>query len=81
MSGGFGVIRLSITDAASIAQGTNIAGFDIGGGAIGFFSKHTGIRFDLRYYRHLGAASEEFLATGKPQVSFMTLSVGVVIRR
>src|SRR5262245_9179393 len=82
-SGGLGVIHLSVTEfQAVLPTKTNAPGVDIGGGAIGFFSKHTGMRFDLRYYRRIGAASPEFVATdNKPQVSFMTASVGVVFRR
>jgi hypothetical protein len=86
VSGGFGVIHLSVTDVGPagvpiLPTKTNAPAIDIGGGAIGFFSKHTGMRFDLRYYRRIGAASQALLATDKPEVSFMTASVGVVFRR
>jgi hypothetical protein len=82
VSGGLGVIRLSVTDVGSaLPTKTNAPGIDIGGGAIGFFSKHTGMRFDLRYYRRIGAPSQQLLPTDKPQVSFMTASVGIVLRR
>jgi len=81
VSGGFGLMRLSIVDkGGALASTTNTPGFDIGGGAIGFFTKHTGMRFDLRYYHRLGGDPEP-IATGTPKMSFMTLSVGVVIRR
>lgn len=82
VSAGLGVMRLSTALTNNVLEtSTNTAGFDIGGGAIGFFTKHTGVRFDLRYYRRLHAGSSELLATDKPQLSFMTLSVGVVFRR
>lgn len=89
VSGGFGVMRLSVTvpnDQSANLQpvlGTqlNAAGFDIGGGAVGFFTKRTGVRFDFRYYRRLHPGSSAVIGTDDPQVSFMTLSVGVVFRR
>ncbi len=81
VSAGLGVMRLSITDAANIGQSTNTAGLDIGAGAIGFFTTRTGVRFDFRYYRRLNPGSSQALATDEPQLSFMTLTVGVVIRR
>lgn len=88
VSGGFGVMRLSVTvpnDQSVNLQpvlGTqlNAAAFDIGGGAVGFFTKRTGVRFDFRYYRRLHPGPAAVYSTD-PQVSFMTLSVGVVIRR
>jgi hypothetical protein len=87
VSGGFGVMRLSVAvphDQSAPVQsvlGTqlNAAGFDIGGGAVGFFTKRTGVRFDFRYYRRLHGS--DVFGTDEPQLSFMTLSVGVVIRR
>jgi len=82
VSGGFGLMRLSIVDKGNaLGSTTNTSGFDVGGGAIGFFTKHTGIRFDLRYYRRLGGDPQPLVTGGAPMVSFMTLSVGVVIRR
>jgi hypothetical protein len=81
MSGGFGLLRLSIVDTGgALGSTTNTSGFDIGGGAIGFFTKHTGVRFDFRYYHRLGGDSQP-IATDTPQMSFMTLSAGVVFRR
>jgi len=80
-SAGLGVIRLSVTDVANIGTGTNATGLDVGGGAIGFLTKHTGVRFDVRYYRRLTRGNPQLLATDEPQLSFMALSAGVVIRR
>jgi hypothetical protein len=83
VSGGLGYMRLAVAEGDQrVGFGTdlNTAGFDIGGGAIGFFTKRTGIRFDLRYYRRLHRGADVF-ETDEPPFSFMTLSVGVVFRR
>jgi hypothetical protein len=86
VSGGFGVMRLSVVGISvngvvPVAAQTTAAAFDIGGGAIGFFTKNTGVRFDLRYYRWLGRGSAQLLPNEASQLSFMSASVGVVIRR
>jgi hypothetical protein len=80
VSGGLGVMRLSVASDA-LGNQLNAAGFDIGGGAVGFFTKRTGVRFDFRYYRRLHPGSSAVFGIDEPQLSFMTLSVGVVIRR
>lgn len=85
VSGGLGYLRLSVAGKSTGTQdilGTslNTAGFDIGGGVIGFFTKHTGVRFDLRYYRRLHPGSST-QGTDEPQLSFWTASAGVVFRR
>jgi hypothetical protein len=80
VSGGFGVMRLSVVDSHVPGTNKTAAGFDIGGGAVGFFSKHTGVRFDLRYYRWLSRSSQ-LLPEEATQLSFMSASVGVVFRR
>lgn len=83
VSGGFGLVRLSkqepIDDVLSFTE--NLLGYNIGGGAIGFFSRSTGIRFDARYYGTLRGADRGPIALGDVYLRYMTLSVGVVIRR
>jgi opacity protein-like surface antigen len=45
---GLGLIRTSVSDSSN---DQNQFGWDVGGGIIGMFSKHVGIRGDIRYYR------------------------------
>jgi hypothetical protein len=83
VSGGVGVLRVSRTDVTPVFPGTgNIPAFNIGGGAIGFLSKRTGVRFDLRYYNNL-TPSEDTCPTsiGQCHLRYMTFSAGIVIRR
>jgi hypothetical protein len=79
LSGGFGVINTSTTEDVFPEKRT-MSAFDIGGGAIGFLSKRTGLRFDLRYHGTLSRSSDE-LSFGRAYLRYMTASVGVVIRR
>jgi hypothetical protein len=82
LSGGFGVLGLSRTEAHNVfPDKQNIAAFNIGGGAIGFLSKHTGVRFDLRYYNNLTQPAAEDSCFGPCHLRYMTFSAGVVIRR
>lgn len=83
VSGGLGVLRVSRTDVTPIFPGTgNIPAFNIGGGAIGFLSKRTGVRFDLRYYNNLTPSEDTCPTTiGQCHLRYMTFTAGVVIRR
>jgi hypothetical protein len=81
-SGGFGLMRVVDVDKARVAPTReNLAGFNIGGGAIGFFTRRTGVRFDLRYFRTLRPVEEKPISINSVRVRYMTLSVGVVFRR
>jgi hypothetical protein len=82
VSGGLGLLHASQTDkTGAFSTHTNLTGINIGGGAIGFFSSSTGIRFDLRYYSSLQRSDQGPVAFGRPYLSYTTASVGVVIRR
>lgn len=82
VSGGFGVLNVSRTDVFQVfPDNRNIPAFNIGGGAIGFLSKRTGLRFDLRYYRGLSRSDEGPVSIGPVHLGYMTGSVGVVLRR
>ena len=74
LTGGVGLIRTSFANSSS-----NDLGFDLGGGAMGFFSRHVGLRGDLRYLRNFKELDfQEFDLAGP--FHFWRASVGVVIR-
>ncbi len=82
-SGGFGLLRASATpvDPRGFPIQENLVGFNVGGGAVGFLSRRTGIRFDLRYYSTVRSSDEGGVAIGRAHLRYMTASVGVVFRR
>lgn len=80
LSGGLGIIHTSRTEDV-FPDNRNIPAFNIGGGAIGFLSRRTGLRFDLRYYSSLARSDEGNVAFGRVYIRYMTGSVGVVLRR
>ena len=83
VSGGFGSLGFSRTDANIVfPDKRNMPAFNIGGGAIGFLSKRTGVRFDLRYYNNLGEPdAPPASCLGPCHLRYMTFTAGVVIRR
>jgi hypothetical protein len=82
VSGGFGLLNASRTEVAAVFPSSlNTSAYNIGGGAIGFFSQRTGVRFDLRYYNNIGSSETNAACIGPCQLRYMTLSVGVVLRR
>jgi hypothetical protein len=82
VSGGFGVLRATQTQAVeALPVHATMAAYNIGGGAVGFLSQRTGIRFDLRYYSTLRDTDQGTAAIGLAHLHYMSASVGVVIRR
>ena len=82
VSGGFGLMRIAKQEPTDLLSFTeNLLGYNIGGGAIGFFSRTTGVRFDARYYGTVRGSDRGPIALGDVNLRYMTLSVGVVIRR
>lgn len=88
VSGGLGVMRASLLDnpplintGALLPVKSNFAGYNVGGGAVGFLSARTGVRFDLRYYSSLHRPDQGPVAFGRVHLSYLTASVGIVLRR
>jgi hypothetical protein len=82
VSGGFGLLNASKQEVAAVFPTTlNMSGYNIGGGAIGFLSKRTGVRFDVRYYNNMGSSETNAASIGPVQLRYMAASVGVVLRR
>jgi hypothetical protein len=80
---GVGVIRSNL-DAFGNPSGvdTNSAAWDVGGGAMLFFSNHVGLRGDLRYFRSFN--SVDFgpidVSVGVRHINFARASGGLVLR-
>lgn len=82
VSGGVGLMRATQVDVREVLPASvSLFGYNIGGGAVGFFTSTTGVRFDLRYYGTLRGYDRGGIAIGEVQLRYMTATVGVVIRR
>jgi len=82
VTGGVGLIRTQIDGGELFpltpTTSSNEAGFNVGGGVMGFFSNHFGIRGDVRYMR---AFSGDIVnAIDLHSLNFTRLSLGVVFR-
>lgn len=82
VSGGVGAMRVMQTDVSRVQPyDETFKSFNVGGGAVGFLTQRTGVRFDLRYYRTLSGVPLSVFAVGEPSLRYMTASIGVVLRR
>jgi hypothetical protein len=86
VSGGLGVMDVLIDypEAGNPFRVDDTAwGFNIGGGAIGFLTDRTGVRFETRYFSTLGRKDFGPVATrdgSQAHLRYFTASVGLVIR-
>jgi hypothetical protein len=81
VSGGLGLLHASASDARELLPvQTNLLAYNIGGGAVGFLTARTGLRFDLRYFRNLKDSDDPDIAIDPVQLSYWTASIGVVFR-
>jgi len=79
-----GLIRSQIDGGTltSVSSSNNMFGWDAGGGVMGYFNQHVGLRGDVRYLR----ATSDFrtgvtsLDIGGDQLHFWRASIGVVFR-
>lgn len=81
VSGGLGLLHASVEDPGLFPVNSNLAGFNIGGGAVGFLTARTGLRFDIRYHSTLNSTDEGPISIGDVHLRYMTASVGIVFRR
>lgn len=84
VSGGLGLLRVSGKDLEQVdlfAKPVSLFGYNVGGGAVGFLSDRTGLRFDLRYFSEVRPRDDpEIPSFGPIELSYWNLAVGVVFR-
>jgi hypothetical protein len=84
VSGGIGLIRTSYGDFLDIdAISNNDFGYNLGGGIMGFFATHVGLRGDVRYFRTINSNSPDNpldLELDLGGFHFWRASIGVVIK-
>ncbi len=81
VSGGLGLVRASRTGFAPdpISTSTNLNGFNIGGGAMGFVRPHAGVKWDVRYMRGWGS-SESGECFGGCRLHLWRATMALVLR-
>ena len=82
--GGLGLIRSQIDGGtiATVSSSNNMFGWDAGGGVMGYFNEHVGLRGDVRYLRATSdlKSGVTSLDLAGNQLHFWRASVGVVFR-
>jgi hypothetical protein len=79
VSGGFGLMHVNV-DSDLFPVSSYFGGYNIGGGAVGFLSDRTGLRFDFRYHSTVNATDEQS-AFGDAHLRYVTATIGIVFRR
>jgi opacity protein-like surface antigen len=80
VTGGLGLIRTQIDggNVFNVATSSNQFGYNLGGGVMGYFTDHVGVRGEARYLRTLNGDVVNGLDLGG--FHFWRVSAGVVIR-
>jgi len=79
VAGGVGLIRSHQDVIGASAVNNNDFGYDLGGGVMGFFAEHVGLRGDLRYFRNFQESTNP-LSIEPGAFHFWRASVGLVLR-
>ena len=85
---GFGDLFLNVSSASSVlipnpaSISSNYFTINYGGGAMGFFTAHLGVRGDLRYYRAFGFNAADIQTTGLriDNFNFWRANIGLAIK-
>ena len=80
--GGVGLIRTNVQDAGKFfdVNSKNDFGFDLGAGAMGFFSQNVGLRGDVRYFRGFRGSSDNATGLGLSNFNYWRGSLGVAFK-
>ncbi|HEX6976520.1 MAG TPA: hypothetical protein VF147_19065 [Vicinamibacterales bacterium] len=87
-SGGVGLMNakedlLDPAGSVLLQVNQNLFGLNVGGGAVGFLSDHTGLRFDLRFFtnvRNFTNDEAQTVNTERTHLRYWVASVGLVLR-
>lgn len=78
---GLGWIHASANDSIGFnAVSNDFLGLALGGGAIGFVTATTGLRFDVRYLKSISSGDISTVNQESARISFWRASIGVVFR-
>lgn len=78
--GGVGLLQARSTHAGGLFPvERDMYGFDLGGGAIGFLTPRTGVRFDLRRFKAISGEDGPFARPGVSRLSFWRATAGLTL--
>jgi opacity protein-like surface antigen len=78
---GVGLIKshVELSSASVLTSNNNHLGWDVGGGVLGFFGPHVGLRGDIRYFHAFQDLTVLGLTLGDTKLDFGRASVGLVV--
>jgi opacity protein-like surface antigen len=78
---GIGLVQSQQESADEVFEFDNSEfGFNVGAGAMGFFTDHVGLRGDVRYVRSFATADDNLTTIGVGDFEFWRTNVGVTFR-
>lgn len=82
LSGGAGLLSAHRDFRGDVFQGdANMWGINLGGGATGFVTDFTGVRWDVRYFRSVGQeGTDSGISLGTTRLSFWRATMGIVVK-
>jgi opacity protein-like surface antigen len=85
LTAGIGLLRTQIDGGTltNVSSSNNMAGWNWGGGVMGYFNDHVGLRGDIHYLRgfeDLNTGAQVVDLNGNNQLHFWRAAVGVVFR-
>jgi opacity protein-like surface antigen len=84
VTGGLGLLRTQIDGGTlfNVSSSNNMFGWNLGGGVMGYFAQHVGIRGDIRYLRGFEDLNTGITAIdlNNNQLKLWRASIGVVFR-
>jgi opacity protein-like surface antigen len=85
VTGGVGLLRTQLDGGtlARVSSSNNMFGWNVGGGVMGYFNDHVGLRGDIRYLRgfeDLKTGNTVIDLDGNNNLRFWRLSAGVVLK-
>ena len=81
VSGGLGLINRNVETGLTLPSfSSNQVGYDLGGGVMGYFADHIGLRGDIRYFRNIERTDANVVGIEQGHFNFARASVGVLFR-
>jgi Outer membrane protein beta-barrel domain len=82
LSGGLGLLHVDqqTTQPNAFSFSRNYLAYNLGGGAIGFITERTGLRFELRYFNIVQHPDDPRISIGPVHLNYWTGEIGVVFK-
>lgn len=81
VTAGVGSIHVGLEDVLGLfTQSRSMPAFVVGGGALGFVTRTTGVRFDVRRVQSLDRVTSRLTGTTQTSLSFWQASLGIALR-